>query len=177
MKIKNVYVVQAGLIAALYFVLTLISNAMGLAFGPIQVRLSEILCILPVLTPAAIPGLAIGCAISNLASPYGLADILIGTSATLIATILTRLLRNVRIKDYTFAASLMPVICNALIVGAELTFFLADGEGAKATTFLITALEVGAGEFISVVILGLLLFYRLLQRPDISKIFEPLTDS
>ncbi len=177
MKTKNVYVVQAGLIAALYFVLTLISNAMGLAFGPIQVRLSEILCILPVFTPAAIPGLCIGCALSNLASPYGIADILIGTFATLLAAVLTRVLRNVRVKGYPFASSLMPVICNAVIVGAELTFFLADGKSAKITTFLLTALEVGIGEFISVVIIGLMIFYKVLSRPNISKIFEPLTDS
>lgn len=177
MKTKNIYVVQAGLIAALYFVLTLISNAMGLAFGPIQVRLSEILCILPVFTPAAVPGLAIGCAVSNLASPYGIADILIGTSATLIAAVLTRITRGIKIKGYPFLSSLMPVIANALIVGAELTFFLANGQKAKTTVFLLTALEVGAGEFISVVIIGLLIFYKILSKPNISKIFEPLTES
>lgn len=177
MKTKNVHVVQAGLIVALYFVLTLISNAMGLAFGPIQVRLSEILCILPVFTPAAIPGLCIGCALSNLASPYGIADILIGTFATLLAAVLTRVLRNVKVKGYPLISSLMPVICNAVIIGAELTFFLADGKSAKITTFLLTALEVGIGELISVVIIGLMVFYKVLSKPNISKIFEPLTDS
>ena len=68
MKNNTLYLTQASLIAALYVMLTIISNFAGLASGVIQLRLSEMLTILPVFTPAAIPGLAVGCAVANLAT-------------------------------------------------------------------------------------------------------------
>ncbi|MEE1026034.1 MAG: QueT transporter family protein, partial [Acutalibacteraceae bacterium] len=76
---KTKFLVLGGLIAAFYAVATYISAAMGLAYGGIQFRISEALTILPVFTPAAIPGLIIGCFIGNLGSPFGMVDVLLGT--------------------------------------------------------------------------------------------------
>lgn len=81
------FLAQAAVIAALYTVLTLVAVAMNLAFGPVQFRFSEALTILPVFTPAAIPGLTLGCVLSNLWSSFGLADIIFGSLATLLAAL------------------------------------------------------------------------------------------
>lgn len=83
------YLAQAGMIAAIYAALTYLAMALNLAYGSIQFRFSEALTILPIFTPAAVPGLAIGCLIGNLASPYPL-DLVFGTAASLIAALLTR---------------------------------------------------------------------------------------
>lgn len=80
----------SGVIAALYAALSLVSTAMGLGFGTVQLRLSEALCVLPILFPEAVPGLAVGCLVTNLLSPYGAADLIFGTLATLLAAVLTR---------------------------------------------------------------------------------------
>ena len=90
------YLAQAGMIAAIYAALTYLAMALNLAYGSIQFRFSEALTILPIFTPAAVPGLAIGCLIGNLASPYPL-DLVFGTAASLIAALLTRAVRKVRI--------------------------------------------------------------------------------
>ena len=88
MKNKNVlYLTQAAMIAALYVVLTMIANALGIASGNIQVRFSEALTVLPFLTPAAVPGLFIGCLIANLVTGAMLPDIIFGSLATLIGAI------------------------------------------------------------------------------------------
>ena len=92
-KKKVNFIVLAGIIAAAYVVLTFVANALNLAYGPIQFRISEVMTILPILTPAAIPGLTIGCFISNLGSPYAI-DIICGTFATFLASILTYYTRN-----------------------------------------------------------------------------------
>ena len=78
------YLTQAAVIAALYVVLTYVSSAVGLAYGGVQFRLSEALTILPAFTPAAIPGLTIGCVLGNLGSPMGIVDIVCGAGATLL---------------------------------------------------------------------------------------------
>ena len=88
MRNKNVtFMVQAAIIAALYVVLTFVANALGLASHTIQVRFSEALCILPFFTPAAIPGLWIGCLIANLATGAVIWDIIFGSIATLLGAI------------------------------------------------------------------------------------------
>ena len=84
----------SGVIAALYAALSLVSTAMGLGFGTVQLRLSEALCVLPILFPEAVPGLAVGCLVTNLLSPYGAADLIFGTLATLLAAVLTRRIRK-----------------------------------------------------------------------------------
>ena len=89
---KALYLTQAAMIAALYVVLTMIANAFGLASGNIQVRFSEALTVLPFLTPAAVPGLFIGCLAANLATGAMLPDIVFGSLATLLGAIGTFLL-------------------------------------------------------------------------------------
>lgn len=151
--LRTKYLVTGALIAALYAGLTYFSAIWGLAYGPLQLRISEALTILPILTPAAIPGLTIGCFIGNLGSPYGLADILLGTFATAFAAVFTRLSRHIRIKNVPFLSPLGPVIFNALIVGAEITFFM--GRDAGFTAFLAAAGWVGLSELIVCYALGL----------------------
>lgn len=153
---------EAGLIAALYVALTV--PLQPIAFGAIQVRPSELLTILPVLTPAAIPGLTIGCALSNAvciaANPAGAWDILFGSAATLAAALLTRSLRRVCVHGWPVLAVLPPVLCNGLVVGLELAVVYF---GFTWPTFLLCAAEVAAGELIAAGIGGLLL-WRLIPK-------------
>lgn len=160
------FIVEAGLIAALYAVLTYASSLWGLAYGEVQFRISEALTILPVFTPAAIPGLVIGCFLGNLGSPFGMADILCGTFATLMAAALTWALRDVRVKNLPCLAPLAPVAANALIVGLEISWFMP--EGLSWTGFAVSALSVGLGELVICYGLGLPLAV-LLERTGIAK--------
>lgn len=152
MKNKStLFITQAAVIAALYVALTYASNALGLAYNAVQFRLSEILTILPVFTPAAIPGLAIGCIIANLSSPFGIIDIVCGSSATLLAALTSYALRNVTLKDLPVFASLPPVLFNGLIVGLEI-WYLGD---KTLSLFVISALEVMAGEAVMCILIGI----------------------
>lgn len=140
----------AGIIAALYAVLSYFSSIFGVAFGPIQCRFSEALCILPFLTPAAIPGLFLGCLVSNLLSPYGALDIVFGSLATLLAALWTYRMPN------RWLAPFPPVVCNAVIVGAVITIQQVPLNlfwGA----FAYNALTVGIGQMLSCYVLGGLL--------------------
>ncbi len=154
----------ASVIAALYVALTL--SLPFLSFGAVQCRIAEALTILPALTPVAIPGLAIGCAVSNLfgmaASPVGAWDILIGTSATLLAAVLSYRLRAVQIKGVPILSALAPVVCNAIIVGGELALLV---PGAGPLVFVITMLQVAAGEAVACLVLGLPL-YAAIRRTN-----------
>ena len=142
--------VQAAMIAALYVVLTFIANALGLASQAIQVRFSEALTILPYFTPAAVPGLFIGCLLSNILTGCALPDIVFGSLATLVAAILTRKLRN-----NNWMAPLPPIAANAIVVPFVLLY--AYGVGPLWFTFL----TVTAGEIISCGVLGMLLLFAL----------------
>ena len=156
MRNKNVtFMVQAAIIAALYVVLTFVANALGLASHTIQVRFSEALCILPFFTPAAIPGLWIGCLIANLATGAVIWDIIFGSIATLLGAIGTYLLRR-----HKFLCTLPPVIANMIIV----PFILVYGYGIPRVylknvdvTIIFNAMTVGIGEVISVCVLGSIL--------------------
>ncbi len=111
---------QGAVIAALYTALTLMPGLSSLAFGPVQIRVSEALTILPIFSVSGIWGLFIGCIASNLLSPFGpqVVDILFGSLATLLAAYLTYRLRANR-----YLALLCPVVINAVIVGSYLPFF------------------------------------------------------
>lgn len=147
MKNKKVYsLVLGAFIAALYAALTYAASLAGLAYGQVQFRFSEALTVLACLTPAAIPGLTIGCFLGNLGSPFGMVDIVCGTFATLLAAVLSYKTRNVRIKNIPMLAPLFPVVTNAVIVGAEIAMFLP--EGFTVYGFLINALWVGLGELV-----------------------------
>ena len=152
--------VHGAMIAAIYAAATYLSAIFGIAYGNIQFRLSEALTILSVFTPAAIPGLTIGCIIGNITSPMGIWDILFGSAATLLAAVSARALRKITIKGFPFLSLLMPVIFNALIVGAEITFLFIEGDASLAI-FAISALEVGAGELAVCLAGGIPLFYAI----------------
>lgn len=168
MKKQIRYIVTAALIAAIYAGLTLVSSVFGLAYGPIQFRISEALTILPVFTPAAIPGLAVGCFIANIAS-FNPVDMVFGTIATLSAATLTYLFRNVKIKRLPWLSFIPPILINAVVVGLEIALFWTDG-GASAISFAVAALEVGIGEAAVCIILGVPLFFALDKHRNIFEI-------
>ena len=149
---------EAGLIAAMYAALTLLLPAPS--FGIVQCRFSEMLTVLAVFTPSAIPGLAVGCVVSNLvglgmgANPAGAWDILFGPLATLAAAWLTWRLRSIRWKGLPVLATLPPVLLNAVVVGLELTLV---SPVFTPQVLLINMASVGAGQFAACTVCGLLL--------------------
>lgn len=155
----------SAVIAATYAVLTYVSSALGLAYGAIQFRLSEILCVLPIFNGWSVFGLAVGCIIGNLASPFGIYDILFGTTATVIAGLLSYKLNGIKIKGIPFFSLLCPVFLNALLVGLEVTFLVG---GNFLQLFWLTFIEVVLGEGAVIFALGLPL-YLFFNR---SKIFK-----
>ena len=159
-KKQIIFICEAGLIAALYTVLTLLAAAVGLASHEIQIRFSEALCILPLFTPSAIPGLTVGCLVSNMITGCDPFDTLFGTLATLVGAGLAYLLGILaRKKSSTFLRVLIPfpnVLSNTLIIPWVLKFvYLTEGE---VWYFMLT---VCAGELISSVALGLPLLFVL----------------
>ena len=166
MRNKRVtFIVRAAIIAALYVVLTFVANALGLASHTIQVRFSEALCILPFFTPAAIPGLWIGCLLANLLTGCVIWDVLFGSLATLLGAIGTYLLRKHKVL-----CTLPPVLANMVIV----PFVLIYAYGIPSVfvkevdvTYLFNVLTVGIGEVISVCVLGSILLQVLNKYRDI----------
>ncbi|MEG0779470.1 MAG: QueT transporter family protein [Oscillospiraceae bacterium] len=146
----------AAVIGAAYAVLSLGASVFGVAYGPIQCRFSEALCVLPFLFPAATPGLFVGCLIANLLSPYGLLDIVFGSLATLLAAVLTGRCKRL------WLAPLPPILCNAILVGGVIAFqqVALDG-GAFAAAFAMNAFTVGLGEALVCYLLGLPLLLSL----------------
>jgi uncharacterized membrane protein len=159
MKNKIKQTVFGALIAAAYFVLTWLSSLMGLAYGGIQLRISEALCVLPAFTPAAISGLAVGCALANLTSPFGLVDIIFGTVATAVAALLTRLIARRGLPAWLIP--LPSVVINALLVGTEVAIFAAE---ASVAVFAIAAAETFVGQLAACYGLGLPLYYFIKSR-------------
>ena len=148
--INVLFMAQAAMIAAIYVVLTLVFAPFS--YQEVQVRISEALTILPVFTPAAIPGLFIGCLISNILGGCIIPDIIFGSLATLIGAVFTYLLRS----QNKFLAPLPPIIANALIV----PFILHYGyQVPLPIPFMM--LTVGIGEIISCGGLGMLLYAAL----------------
>ena len=153
---RTLFICRAAIIAALYVALTYASRLLGLDSGMIQLRVSEMLCILPIFTPAAIPGLWVGCLCANLLTGAHWLDILIGPLATLIGALGTYALRKL-----PYLAPAPAVLANALIV----PFVLAYGYGVKeAIPFMM--FTVGAGELLSVYGLGAVLYFALKKRGD-----------
>ena len=153
---KTLFLTQAATIAALYVVLTLFTNAFGLANYSIQVRFSEALTILPLFTPAAIPGLYVGCLLSNIITGCIAWDILLGPVATLLGAIGTYLLRT---NTQKWPATLPPIFANTLIVPFILSYAY-QFEGS-IPYFMIT---IGIGEIISCGFLGMLVYFTLAKH-------------
>ena len=139
---KTKFLIQAGIIAAIYAALTIILAPFS--YGPMQIRVSEALTILPFFTPAAVPGLFIGCLVSNFISPYGVIDMIFGSGATLIAAVGSYLLRSKPIL-----VPLPPVLANGVIIGLMLYY----AYGVPMNLFLIMA-WVSLGEFVACYAIG-----------------------
>lgn len=148
-KMNVLFIAQAAVIAALYVVLTHLSNLAGLASGVIQVRISEALCMLSFFTPAAIPGLTIGCFLANLTTGCVWMDILFGTLATFLGALGGWLLRKVSV----WLVPIPTVLANAVIVPFVLIYAY-HVEDAWWFCFL----TVGAGELIAAYVLGMILY-------------------
>ena len=172
MKTKStVYIVQAAVIAALYATLTILQNTLlpGTASAAIQFRVAEVLTILAVFTPAAIPGLTVGCIIANISSlsvlgPY---DMIFGSLASLIAAVLMYLLRSKRLFKLPVASALMPALANGILVGFEIEFFFVEG-GFHFGDFLFQGGCVALGELGVLFVLGLPLA-RLIEKQGFDK--------
>ncbi len=149
---KITYITHAGIIAALYTIATLAFAP--LSFGLAQFRISEALTMLPLLTPAAVPGLFVGCLVSNIIAGNGIYDIILGSFATLLAAVLTSKCKN------KFIGATFPVLINAVIIGAMLHFmFFAD-----SIPVVLCMLQVGFGQFVVVYGLGIPLITVLLKN-------------
>lgn len=163
MKKRTRNLVYSGIIAALYVALTHLQNMLlpGSATWAIQYRASEALCVLALFTPAAIPGLSVGCLLFNVT--YGQAlplDFIAGTLATALAAAFIWKSRNLTVKGYPLFAFLMPALWNGLIVGWELSVYVGGA-------FLVNAVLVAAGELGVLFTLGTVLFYAIkLRRLD-----------
>lgn len=160
MRLRNIC--TAGLIAALYTVLTMVVGAFGLANGAIQLRVSEALCVLPFFTPAAIPGLTVGCLISNLLMGCLWQDVIFGTLATLLGAVGAYILRR-----WWWSVPLPTVVANTVIVPFVLAYaYHAEG----GLPFLM--LTVGIGEVISAYVFGIVLLLALKRRAFVFRKFS-----
>ncbi len=153
--LKTKSLVQGAVIAALYAVLTLMFS--WISYGPIQFRISELLTVLPIFLPSAIPGLTVGCIVANLIGGYGVYDIIFGSLATLLGALGTRALCR-----KPMPAVLAPVVANSLIVGSMLYFVVPD-----SGLLIMNMLTVGLGEFVICFCLGLPLVHLLKRRPEL----------
>lgn len=174
----TLYIVQGALIAAIYATMTILQNVLipGSASMPVQFRISEVLTVLALYTPAAIPGLTIGCVIANISSlsvlgPY---DLIFGSLATLFAAISMYALRNVRLFKLPVLAALMPALFNGVFVGFEIDFFFMNNATAfNFVDFLIQGGLVALGELVVLFVLGLPLT-RVIELNGLDKkLFSP----
>lgn len=176
MKNKKVNaIVQTAVIAAMYAALTYAQNFIlpGSTSAAVQFRVSEALNILALFTPCAIPGLTIGCILSNI---YNIGselplDMIFGSLATLGATLSIRALRNVKIKDYPFLSMLMPALWNGAIVGWEIEVFFIEGD-FNFVDFLVQGGLVALGELAVMLTLGTILYYVMIKRNLDKRLFN-----
>ena len=145
----------AALIAAVYAASTMLLPA----YGAIQLRVSEAMTVLPFLMPEAIPGLAVGCFLANLLGSPIMLDWLVGTLATLLAALWTSRMKH------RYLAPLPPVVCNAVLVGAEIAWFETQNGGAFWPAYAVNAFTVGLGEAVACFLLGTLLLRQLSKIP------------
>ncbi len=148
MRKKTKFLTQGALIAALYVVLTYITNLAGMASGAVQVRISEAICILPAFTAAAVPGLFIGCLAANLLTGAALWDVVFGSVATLLGALGTRYFGKNK-----FLAPLFPIVSNTVIVPFVLKLAYGVEQG-----YIFLAVSIFIGEVISCGVLGAILY-------------------
>ena len=160
----------AGIIAGIYAALTLFLPIPQ--YGGVQLRVAEAMTVLPFLFPEAIPGLAVGCFLANLLGST-IVDVIFGTLATLLACLVTYKLRNVRFKGLAIAASLPPVLFNAVIIGIEIAVMFPDPT-SSAPIWLVcitNGISVGIGELISCTVLGVVLVKLIESNAALRKVF------
>lgn len=157
MKLRTRQLTAAALIGAAYAVLSYFGSVFGVTYGPIQCRFAEALCVLPFFLPETAWGLGVGCLITNLLSPYGVLDIVVGSAATLLAGLLTARCRH------RWLAPLPPVITNTVLVGLVLSYEQAGTSVAFWPLYGFNALTVGIGEVVACYGLGGALI-AILQR-------------
>ena len=160
----------AAVLAAVYAALTITLPVPQ--YGAVQIRFAEALTVLPFLFPAATPGLFVGCIIANLFSPFVL-DVVFGSMATLLACLVTYKLRNIRFKGLALAASLPPVLFNAVIIGIEIAVMFPDPSSSAPIWLacITNGISVGIGELISCTVLGVLLVKIIESNTALSQIF------
>ncbi|OUN16117.1 hypothetical protein B5G38_07415 [Gemmiger sp. An87] len=160
--------VRAAMVAAIYVVLCLVLAPFS--YGAVQVRLAEMLCLLPVFGAEYIVAVTLGCFLANLLGST-LVDVVFGTAATLVACLLTYAVRKMRVGGLAIPAAVPPIVSNAVIVGAlELTFFLPGVTGTAALAAW-NALTVGIGEVISCGILGVALVKLMESNAGLRRLF------
>lgn len=167
MRKRSRFLAHSAIIAALYAVLCYLQNLIlpGSASWAIQMRAAEALSVLAFFTPAAIPGLGIGCLLFNLSFAGALPlDFLVGTLASCLAAGAMWLTRNLKLRNLPVLGLLMPGICNAFLVGWELTVYLGGG-------FWLNALYVALGEWIVMLTLGCILYTAIRRRGLDTKLF------
>lgn len=167
MKNRSRYLAHAAIIAALYAALTHMQNLIlpGSASWAIQMRLSEALCILAFFTPAAIPGLTVGCLLFNITFSAALPpDILVGSLATFLAAQCMWWTRKLLVRNLPVIGLLMPALFNAFLVGWELTVYIGGG-------FWLNALYVALGELAVLLVPGSILYLSMKKRRLHSRLF------
>ncbi len=160
---RSRHLAHAAILAALYAVMTHLQNLLlpGSASWAVQLRLSEALCVLSFFTPAAAPGLSLGCLIFNLTFSAALPlDFLVGTAATWLSCASMRLLR-----EDPFPALLLPGLFNGLLVGWELSVYMGGG-------FWMNAVYVALGEWVVLFLFGSLLYRALVKRGLAERLFR-----
>ena len=157
---STLYLTTAGLVAAVYVILTFVAQAFGLASGAIQFRLSELLTILPMFTGAAIPGLTIGCILANILTGCAMWDVVFGSFATLLGALGTFALRK---TENPYLGCLPPIISNMLIV----PIVLRKVYGAPDAYWYLLV-TVGIGEVVCCGILGVMV-YKIIKKRKLFK--------
>ena len=150
---------KVGLVAGIYAVLTLIPPFSSLSYGPVQVRVSEALTVLPFINPDYVWGLALGCILGNLSSPIGALDIFGGAAVTLLAAYLTSRAGS------AWIAPLPPVVLNALLVGIYVSRFF-------GVPYVATVAYIAAGEVVACYVLGYPLLVYVLRNARVRQILS-----
>lgn len=157
MNLSTKNLAKVAIVAALYVVLTV--GLAPLSYGNIQFRVSEVLTLFAFINPMYIPGLVIGCIISNLFSPLGIIDVVVGSFATFISLYCMTKTKNI------FVASLFPVIFNGIFVGLELYYLF-------SLPLLLTMAQVAIGEFVVVSICGVAMFKVMMSNTALMNTLE-----
>lgn len=161
----------SAMVAAIYFVLSYFGNIFGLTYGSVQCRFAEALCVLPFLFPSTIPGLFVGCLLTNLMSTVGPLDIVLGSLATLLGALLTAKMPN------RYLAPLPPVLCNGVIVGAMIAWYEVGFGPAFWGAFAFNGVSVAVGELLACYILGSILLYALPRVPYLRRMMPRMTQT